>query len=127
MKYLPTIAGIVLGLLFLMSSIVVLFHLVPMPELPAGSPPALFMAALGPTGYMTFVKVCELIGGILVMIPKTRNYGLLFLGPIILNILAFHAFITSGEGLFDPMLIVIVLLALYLLWIGRKNFAALAN
>ena len=127
MKHLPTVAGIVLGLLFIMSSVVVLFHLVKMPPPPDGTPAAMFMGALGPTGYMTFVKVLELIGGILVAIPLTRNFGLLILGPILVNILAFHVFIMKGATLMDPMLIVIVLLSLYLLWAGRKNFAGLRN
>ena len=87
----------------------------------------MFMGALGPTGYLTMVKIFELIGGILVAVPKTRNYGLLILGPILVNILAYHAFLTKGEGLFSPMLIIIVGLALYLLWAGRKGFAGLLN
>lgn len=127
MKYLPIVAGILLGLLFIMSSVVVLFHLVQMPELPAGTPPALFMGVMMPTGYMTFIKVLELLGGILVAIPRTRNFGLLILGPIIVNILAFTVFIAKGVGLFNPMLIVIVLLALYLLWVARKQFGNLLN
>src|SRR5436190_10377587 len=98
MKYLPTIAGILLGLLFLMAAIPILFNLIPPDKMPP--PPneeaKMFMGALGPTGYLTFVKVCELLGAILVMIPKTRNLGLLVLGPIIVNILAFHAFIGKG-------------------------------
>ena len=126
-KYLPPIAGLVLGLWFVMSAVVVLFHLVKMPPPPEGSAAALFFGAFGPTGYLTFVKFFELIGGILVAIPRTRNLGLLVLGPIILNILAFHIFITGGEGLLEPMLAVIVALALYLLWVGRKNFAGLLN
>ena len=127
MKYAPTIAGIVLGLLFIMSSVVVLFGLVKMPPPPEGTPAAMFMGALVPTGYMTFVKVLELIGGILVAIPRTRNFGLLVLGPILVNILAFHVFIMKGATLLDPMLIVIVLLAVYLLWVGRSAFAGLRN
>ena len=127
MKYLPCIAGAILGLLFIMSAVVVLFGMVNMPPPPEGTPAALFMGAFGPTGYMTFVKVLELLGGILVAIPKTRNYGLLILGPILVNILAFHVFIMKGATLFDPMLIVICLLALYLLWVGRKAFAGLLN
>ena len=129
MKYAPTIAGILLGLLFIMSSVMVLFNLIPPDKMPKPPTPEaeMFMGALGPTGYMTFIKVIELIGGILVAIPKTRNYGLLALGPIIINILAFHAFVAKGKDLFSPMLIVIVLLALYLLWVGRKPFAALKN
>lgn len=127
MKYLPIIAGVVLGLLFLMSSIVVLFNLAPVPELPEGTPMAMFMAAFAPTGYLHMIKVFELLGGILVAIPKTRNFGLLILGPIIVNILAYHLFIMNGEGLFNPMILVIAFLALYLLWVGRKAFAGLLN
>ena len=129
MKYAPTIAGALLGLLFIMSSVVVLFNLIPPEKMPPPATPEakMFMEAFGPTGYMTFVKVIELIGGILIAIPKTRNYGLLALGPIIINILAFHAFIAKGKDLFSPMLIVICLLALYLLWVARNQFAALKN
>ena len=129
MKYLPTIAGILLGLLFIMSAVTVLFNLIPPDKMPKPATPEaeMFMGAFGPTGYMTFIKVLELLGGILVAIPKTRNYGLLVLGPIIVNIVAFHVFVTKGEGVFSPMLIVICLLALYLLWVGRKAFAGLLN
>jgi len=84
------------------------------------------MTAFGPTGYMTFVKVLELIGGILVIIPKTRNVALLILGPILVNILAFHQFVAK-DGIFQPMLLVICALALYLLWAGRKAWSALVG
>lgn len=127
MKYAPAIAGGLLGLLFIMSSVVVLFGLVSMPEIPKDTPPWHFNQAFGPTGYMTFVKVFELIGGLLVLVPRTRNLGLLVLGPILVNILAFHAFVTAGEGLFNPMLIGICLLALYLLWVERRAFAGLVK
>ena len=127
MKHAPTIAAVLLGLLFIMSGVVVLFNLAPMPEIPAGTPAAHFFVAFGPTGYLTFVKILEVLGGLLVIIPRTRNLGLLVLGPIIVNILAFHTFITKGEGLFSPMLIVICLLAAYLLWCGRRAFAGLLN
>jgi putative oxidoreductase len=127
MKYAPIVAGIVLGLLFIMAAVTVLFNLVQAPPPPAGTPVAMFMGAFGPTGYLTFVKVLELIGGILVAIPRTRNLGLLILGPIIVNILAFHTFITSPKDLLNPMLIIIVVLALYLLWVERKAWAALVR
>jgi hypothetical protein len=124
MKYLPPIAGILLGLLFIMSASVVLFGFAPTPDIPEGTPMAAFMAAFGPTGYMTFVKVLELVGGILVAIPRTRNAGLLILGPIIVNILAFHAFV-AGDGIFSPMLLGISALALFLLWSERGAWLAL--
>jgi hypothetical protein len=87
----------------------------------------MFMAAFVPTHYMTFIKVLELVGGVLVAIPRTRNLGLLILGPIIVNIIAFHAFLGETKNLFDPMLIVIVLLALYLLWVERNAWAGLVR
>ena len=127
MKYLPNIAGVLLGLLFIASGVVVLFGLVQMPPPPEGTPAAHFMAAFGPTGYFTFVKILEITGGILVAIPKTRNFGLLVLGPIIVNILAFHTFLTGPKTLLNPSLIIICLLAAYLLWVGRKGFAGLLN
>ena len=129
MKHLPTINGAVLGLLFILSSVPVLFNLIPPEKMPPPATPEakLFMDAFMPTGYMTFVKVLELIGGILVAIPRTRNYGLLVLGPILVNILAFHVFLAKWEGILNPMLIVMVSCALYLLWVGRKGFAGLLN
>ena len=127
MKYAPTAAGIVLGLLFIISAVVVLFNLVEAPPPPEGTPVAMFFGAFGPTGYLTFVKVLELLGGILVAIPRTRNLGLLVLGPIIVNILAFHGFVSSPKELLNPMLIGIVLLALYLLWAERKAWSGLVR
>jgi len=126
MKHLATIAGVLLGLLFVFAAVMVLFDLAPeQPAPPEGSAVAHFMAAFAPTGYLTFVKILELVGGILVAVPRTRNLGLLVLGPIIVNILAFHVFVTKWHGLASPMLIAIVVLALFLLWCERKAFGGL--
>jgi len=97
MKIAAHIAATLLGLMFLMASVMVLFKLGPTPPAPPeGSLPAHFMAAFAPTGYLHFVKIVELLGGLFVIIPLTRNLGLLFLGPVILNILAFHIFVAKG-------------------------------
>jgi hypothetical protein len=122
MRIAAIIAGALLGLLFVAASVVVLFKLVAVPPPPEGTPVAHFMAAFGPTGYLTFVKAFELIGGVLVALPRTRRAGLLVLGPIILNILAFHAFVTAGHGLLNPQLLLIVALTLFLVWVERSAF-----
>lgn len=127
MKIAANIVGGLLGLLFIAFSLMVLLKLVPMPPPPEGTPAAAFMAAFVPTGYLMFVKVFELIGGILVAIPKTRNFGLLVLGPIIINILAFHIFVMKGAELVNPVIGAICLFPLFLLWVGRKAFAGLMN
>jgi len=105
----------------------VLFNLFTPPPLPEGTPAAHFMAAFGPTGYIKFVKMFEFTGGILVMIPRLRNIGLLLLGPVIVNIIAFHVLIDDPKHLLNPMLIIIVLCALYLLGKARAKFAGLLN
>lgn len=126
MKHIPTIAGGLLGLLFVVFGLNFFLQFIPMPPgPPEGSPPALFMAALFPTGYLTFIKVLEITGGMLVAIPRTRALGLLVLGPIIVNILAFHVFLTKGSGLFEPVVLLISILPIVLLLAERKRFAAL--
>ena len=128
MKHLPTIAGALLGLAFVTFGLMYFLEMMPKQDPPpADSPVAMFFGAFKPTGWMDFVKALEMIGGILVAIPKTRNFGLLVLGPIIVNILAFQIFLAKGAGLADPALIVICLLAVYLLWIERKAFAGLLH
>ncbi|MBB5037057.1 hypothetical protein [Prosthecobacter dejongeii] len=133
MKYIPSIVSALLGFLFIFASVMVLFNLAqPKPEdmPPEGSPAALFMAAIGPSGMLTLVKVCELVGGLLLIIPRTRNLGLLFLGPIIVNILAYHALIardlTSSGGTIG-MLAFISLAPLYLLWVERRAWMGLLH
>jgi putative oxidoreductase len=127
MKHLPTIAGALLGLAFIVFGSNFFLNFLPMPEdpSPADAPHKLFMGALFPTGYLAWIKTMEVIGGVLVAIPLTRNLGLLVLGPIILNILAFHTFLMKGATLVDPVNIAISALALYLLWSERKAWAGL--
>jgi putative oxidoreductase len=127
LKAIPIVAGILLGLLFVMSAVFVLFKLIEIPEIPENTPAGQFAAAFGPTGYMTFIKVLELLGGLLVAIPRTRNLGLLVLGPILVNILAYHAFVMDGKDLFEVPMLIIVALALYLLWVERKAFGGLVS
>lgn len=123
MKIASLVAGILLGFVFVASGLVVLLNLAPAPPpFPEGSASAHFMAAFMKTGYMTFVKVLEVVGGVLVAIPRTRRAGLLVLGPILINILAYHLFV-QGEGVFAPPLVVIVLITLFLTWTERTAFA----
>jgi putative oxidoreductase len=126
-KCLLIAASIVLGLCFLAASVPVLFNLIKIPQLPEGTPAWHFMEAFVPTGYIKFVKLFELVGGIVVMIPRLRNVGLLLLGPIIVNIIAFHVLIDDPKHLINPMLDIIIVCALYLLWDARKKFSGLLN
>jgi uncharacterized membrane protein YphA (DoxX/SURF4 family) len=119
MKIAAHIAATLLGLGFIAFSLMILLNLV---KPPPDMPPLVqqFMGVFAPTGWLTFVKTFELVGGILVLIPKTRNFGLLVLGPIIINILAFHVLVEHGQDLV-PVPLVLAALALFLLWHERKS------
>lgn len=124
MKLATNIAGVLLGLIFNVVAWNFFLHFFAMPAPPEGSPPALFLGAMIPTNYFAFVKVLEITGGILVAIPRMRSLGLLTLGPIVVNILCFHTFLTKGAGLVGLPLLVASLSA-FLLWTERAAFSRL--
>ncbi len=124
-RLLANIAGALLGLSFLAFGLMILLGVGPPPEpAPEGSAMAHFFAAFGPTGYLKFVKVFEVLGGLLVAIPRTRCLGLLVLGPILINILAFHLFV-AGDGATDPVVLILCGIALFLLFAERTAFLGL--
>lgn len=124
MKIATHIVAVLFGLLFVAAGAAFFFG--PPPKQQDLGPLAVkFMEAFAPSGYLAFVKVCEILGGALVIVPKTRNLGLLILGPIVINILCFHAFVVKGG--FDWPHAFITVAALFLLWTERKAFAALVN
>ena len=129
MKHASTLASVLLGLAFITFGANFFLNFIPMPAdpSPADAPHKLFMAAMFPTGYLAFVKVLEILGGLLVALPKTRNIGLLVLGPIIVNIVAFHVFLTKGAGLTDPPILVICGLSVFVLFTKRKAWLGLVK
>ncbi|MBE2287776.1 MAG: hypothetical protein IAE77_30240 [Prosthecobacter sp.] len=126
MKLIATIASSLLGAAFVFFGAMYFTGKMPPPP-PAGTPPGDFFAAVGPTGYMSFVKVLEILGGLLLLLPKTRNLGLLVLGPIIVNILCFHVFLAKCAYIADPALITICVLSAFLLFTERKAWLGLVK
>ena len=75
MRKVAAVVAVLLGLVFVASGLVVLLKIAPTPPPPPeGSPAAGFFAAFGPTGYLTFVKVLEVIGGILLAVPDHHQH-----------------------------------------------------
>ena len=130
MKYLNRITAALLGLVFVVFGTNFFLKLLPVPQPPEGSPAAMFMGGMFVSGMLVFVKILEILGGVLVAIPATRNLGLLVLGPIIVNIFAFHFFFFGPASLLDPMMIgIAVLTAWQVLAAGRAflNFLKSSN
>jgi putative oxidoreductase len=126
MKIAALIAGLLLGFVFVALPGALLLGLMHPPPPDPASPAGQFFGVFYSTGWLKLVQLLQILGGVLVAIPKTRNFGLLILGPIVVNILAFHILVMKGGGLAGPPLVVAVLAA-FLLFAERRKFAALAN
>jgi uncharacterized membrane protein YphA (DoxX/SURF4 family) len=118
------IAGGLLGLMFVVFGLNYFLNFLPNPPMEEESPAAMFIGAIYSTGLLGFVKVLEIIGGVLVAVPHLRRLGMLILGPIVVNILAFNISHAPG-GWTQPPVIIAVVLSLFLLWSERKSFKAL--
>lgn len=126
MKIITHIAAGLLGIAFITFGLNHFLGFIPMGEgPPAGSRPALFFGAIAPSGFLTFVKVLEILGGIAVIIPFTRNLGLLVLEPIVINILAINLFIMGGTAILQPPVIAVSVLSAFVLWAQRADFLKL--
>ena len=124
MEYAANIVGALIGLIFAALGVCYFLKVFPVPEFPEGSPIAMFNGAFLLTGYMDFIKTLEIVGGLLIAFPRTRNLGLLVLGPILVNIFACHIFVMKG-GLMNPIIIFITGGMAFLLWTRRAAFSAL--
>ena len=122
MKYFIHIARILLGLVFAVFGSNPFLHFIPMPPMPPGDAGA-FMGALFHSGYIYAIAGFQVIGGLcLLMGSRFVPLGLMLVGPIIVNIVLFHLFI---DHMFNPLALVVALLALFLLWVYRYKFPAL--
>jgi putative oxidoreductase len=112
MNIVKQIPAILLGAMFIFGGATHLFHFGPTPPPMTGDADT-FMKLFGSTGYMTVIKICELLFGILVLIPKTRALGLILLAPIVVNILIFELHIAKAPGI-GVALVIVTALAMYL-------------
>jgi len=78
-------------------------------ELPSDPIAQQFMGAMFSSYLYAAVGVAEILGGLLLILPKTRFTGWLILLPIIFNIVAFHIahdFIGNGIWLLPTLLFI---------------------
>jgi putative oxidoreductase len=122
MKIATIIARVLLGLVFFVFGLNKFLNFIPMP-LPSGEAGA-FFGALYATHYLYVIATCEVIGGLLLLIGRYVPLGLTLVGPVVVNILAFHVFM-SHEGW--PPAALVAVLSLFLLWRYRENFAGLVK
>jgi putative oxidoreductase len=118
MKHIFTTARIVLGAMFLIFSLNYWVKFIPIPAPAAESLAAGFMGAIYGSGFLTLVKVLELVSAVLLLSGRYMNLALTLLGPIVVNILLFHVMIKQSD---HALSVVIAILALVVL-VGQKNY-----
>lgn len=121
MKIATAISRFILGLGFVVFGANILHPFLPQPPMPEGSLPAQFMAVMGPTHWMALVGLFQLFGGLFVLFGRTAPIGLTLLGPVLVNILAFHVLLMGGAGIAPGL--VFSVLELFLIYSYRSYFA----
>ncbi|MGH9713439.1 MAG: DoxX family protein [Candidatus Acidiferrales bacterium] len=119
-RYLPPVARMLMGLLFLVAGLNGFLNFLPQPATPMPEAAVAFAAALMKTGYLfKLVMGTQLIVGVLLLINRFVPLALALIAPIIVNIFTFHVFLApSGIG---PAVVVLIL-EIYLVWVYRKAF-----
>src|SRR6202521_5852698 len=123
MKIATIIARSLLGLIFVVFGSSMFLHFIPMPPPPEG-PARDFMTALFVSHYLYVVGALQVAGGLLLFTGRWVPLGLTLVGPVIVNIVCFHA-LMAPAGL--PMAIPVSALAVFLLGRHRENFAGLVK
>ncbi len=121
MKIAAVIVRLLLGLVFVIFGSNAFLHFIPMPALPHNATGD-FLNALFVSHYVYAIALCQMIGGLLLLIGRFVPLGLTVLGPVVVNILLFHLFM-DHSGL--TIALVILVLWLFLLWCYRSAFAGL--
>lgn len=120
MKIVTLIARIMLGLLFAVFGLNGFLHFIPM-QPPTGLA-GQYMGALFLSHYLTVVFALELVGGLLLLVNRYVPLALTLLGPVLVNIVLFHACLAPA-GL--PMALFAVVLWLIVFAGVRSSFAGL--
>jgi putative oxidoreductase len=120
MKIASLIARLLLGLIFLVFGLNGFLHFIPMPP-PTGLA-GQFFTALFVSHYWVVIFALQVIGGALLLINKYVPLALVLLGPVLVNILCFHAFMAPA-GL--PLAIVVAILWTIVAVRYKQNFAGI--
>lgn len=117
-----TVATVLFALMFINGGLNKFFNYIPVPpDMPAEL--VKVNTALMQIGWlMPLIAVVELIGGVLLLIPKYRALGAIILFPIMIGILLIHATV-AVSGL--PLAIILAGILVWILWENRTKYLKL--
>ena len=120
MKIAIVIARILLGFVFFAAGMINIMKLGKMGGMPTDA--TTFMTLMVAHNYTTFIALIMLIGGLLLLVGRFVPIGLVLLGPILVNILLFHA-LFQVPGIITGL--ICTALEIFLMWAYRPSFRGL--
>jgi uncharacterized membrane protein YphA (DoxX/SURF4 family) len=119
-RWATTAARIVLGLVFFAAGLTWFLNLVPPPSGPMSDGAMALGGGLMKSGYMfPLIKGTEVVVGALLLSNRFVPLAIAVIAPVVVNIVAFHAFL-APEGIAVPL--VILVLELCLAWSYRSAY-----
>ena len=115
---------LLLGLMFINSGLNKFFNYMPPPKDMPADTMTMFTAMMQIKWLMPLIGIAEIVGGILIIFPKTRAVGALVLFPILIGILLTH-FTVAPEGL--PIPLVMTAIFIWVLIDNREKYLALVR
>jgi len=121
MRILILVARLLLGLLFLVFGLNAFLNFLNMGPMPSGLA-GQFMGALYMSHYIWVVAALQVIGGLLLLVGRYVPLGLVLLGPVIVNALLYHLFLSLAGF---PLAIVATILWFIVFYGYRQYFSGL--
>jgi len=118
------VLSLLFGLMFINAGLNKFLNYMPIPE---DMPEALmndFQAIMEITWLMPLIAVAEIVGGLLVIIPKTRALGALIILPVMVGILLVH-FVVDTSGL--PIALPLAAILAWILYENRLKYRPLVS
>ena len=124
MKIVKTILFSLFALLFINGGLDKFLHYMPMPTDIAPEQAKDFAAFTEISWLMPLVGLAELVGGLLILIPRFRALGALVLFPVVVGILLVNISV-APEGL--PIAGIVALILIWIILDNRHKFLPLIN
>ena len=121
MKIAAIIARILVGLVFTVFGLNGFLNFIPAPPLPPG-PAGQFITALFVSHYLYVIAAVQVISGVLLLINRYVPLAIVLLGPMLVNILAYHLLMNT-MGL--SIAAVVALLWIFLAFYHRQHLACI--
>lgn len=120
MKIIKIVLFTLLGLMFVNAGLDKFFHYMPMPKDMPEEAQKSFSAFMSVPWLLPLVGFAEVIGGLLVVYPKTRTLGALVLLPVLAGILA-QNFTVAPAAPGIGIALVLFLINIWILWDNREK------